>query len=178
MVQTGPVLCGSAFPSVVGRCPSACPIANSSPQIEHSEHAVGGGADSREEHEAVGHGKELNDLLSVGSNEDFVCGFPEVRVGQENADTVFAAVAVIKGEPRYLIASSIPGLVRATRKKTSEQRFLSKHKCTLDILKEQWSPFLTVSKVLLSICSLLTEPNHDDALVPEIAHMYKTDRAK
>ncbi|XP_019704805.1 ubiquitin-conjugating enzyme E2 10 isoform X3 [Elaeis guineensis] len=33
-------------------------------------------------------------------------------------------------------------------------------------------------KVLLSICSLLTDPNPDDPLVPEIAHMYKTDRNK
>ncbi|KFK26323.1 hypothetical protein AALP_AA8G232700 [Arabis alpina] len=48
----------------------------------------------------------------------------------------------------------------------------------LDILKEQWSPVLTISKVLLSICSLLTNPNPDDPLVPEIVHMYKTDRAK
>ncbi|KAI8025999.1 Ubiquitin-conjugating enzyme E2 28 [Camellia lanceoleosa] len=35
-----------------------------------------------------------------------------------------------------------------------------------------------IVKVLLSICSLLTDPNPDDPLAPEIAHMYKTDRAK
>ena len=48
----------------------------------------------------------------------------------------------------------------------------------LDILKDQWSPALTISKVLLSISSLLTDANPDDPLVPEIAHIYKTDRPK
>eukprot|EP00798_Chlamydomonas_sp_ICE-L_P005974 gene5974-5260_t len=46
----------------------------------------------------------------------------------------------------------------------------------LDILKDQWSPALTISKVLLSISSLLTDANPDDPLVPEIAHIYKTNR--
>ena len=38
------------------------------------------------------------------------------------------------------------------------------------------SPALTISKVLLSICSLFSDPNPDDPLVPEIAKLYKTNR--
>ena len=48
----------------------------------------------------------------------------------------------------------------------------------LDILKDQWNPALTISTVLLSVCSLLTDPNPDDPLVPEIATLYKKDRQK
>lgn len=46
----------------------------------------------------------------------------------------------------------------------------------LDILKDNWSPALTISKVLLSICSLLTDANPHDPLVGSIAKQYCEDR--
>jgi ubiquitin-conjugating enzyme E2 D len=48
----------------------------------------------------------------------------------------------------------------------------------LDILKDKWSPALTISKVLISITSLLNDPNPDDPLEPEIANEYKDDYEK
>ena len=48
----------------------------------------------------------------------------------------------------------------------------------LDILKDNWSPALTISKALLSICSLMDDPNPNDPLVPEIAHLFVKDRKK
>lgn len=48
----------------------------------------------------------------------------------------------------------------------------------MDILKQNWSPALTLEKVLLSISSLLCDPNPRDPLVPAIAHTYEQNRPK
>jgi ubiquitin-conjugating enzyme E2 D/E len=46
----------------------------------------------------------------------------------------------------------------------------------LDILKHMWSPALSISKVLLSLSSLFTDPNPNDPLSPEVASIYKNDK--
>lgn len=48
----------------------------------------------------------------------------------------------------------------------------------LDILKHNWSPALTLDKVLLSLIALLQCPNPDDPLDASAAQLYKTDRNK
>lgn len=48
----------------------------------------------------------------------------------------------------------------------------------LDILKDNWSPTLVTSKVLLSICSLLSDPNTKDPLNGTAAREYDNDRNK
>ncbi|KAJ7790394.1 ubiquitin-conjugating enzyme [Mycena olivaceomarginata] len=55
----------------------------------------------------------------------------------------------------------------------------------VDVLRDQWSPAVTVStadstynSVLLSIRAMLTDPYPDDPLEPAIAYLYKTDRTR
>eukprot|EP00760_Papus_ankaliazontas_P035602 PhM_4_TR7927/c0_g1_i1/m.58159/K06689/UBE2D, UBC4, UBC5; ubiquitin-conjugating enzyme E2 D len=48
---------------------------------------------------------------------------------------------------------------------------------SLDILQDSWSPALTLQKLIVSILSLLDDPNPDDPMTPSVAHLYKKDRA-
>jgi ubiquitin-conjugating enzyme E2 D len=46
----------------------------------------------------------------------------------------------------------------------------------IDILGSEWSPALTLNTVLLSLLSMLDDPNADDPLRPEVADIYRTNR--
>jgi ubiquitin-conjugating enzyme E2 D/E len=48
----------------------------------------------------------------------------------------------------------------------------------LDTLNTNWSPILTISKTILSISSLLCDPNPDDPLDKAVANIYINNREK
>merc|ERR1712224_1090274 len=45
----------------------------------------------------------------------------------------------------------------------------------LDILGDQWTPGMKIEKVLLSLISLLTDPNPDSPMREDLAHLYNED---
>eukprot|EP01091_Cochliopodium_minus_P020788 TRINITY_DN919_c0_g1_i1.p1 TRINITY_DN919_c0_g1~~TRINITY_DN919_c0_g1_i1.p1 ORF type:complete len:164 (-),score=25.93 TRINITY_DN919_c0_g1_i1:147-599(-) len=49
---------------------------------------------------------------------------------------------------------------------------------SLDVLKDNFSPALTIIKLLMSIRCLLSDPNPFDPLVPDIAMLYTNDKQK
>lgn len=48
----------------------------------------------------------------------------------------------------------------------------------LDILNDKWTPAFTIEKTMISLMVLLENPYPQDPLVPEIARIYLTDKAK
>lgn len=48
----------------------------------------------------------------------------------------------------------------------------------LDLLKDQWTPAVTIEKLLYSIISLLNDPNPKDPLAPEVATVYLNNIVK
>ena len=46
----------------------------------------------------------------------------------------------------------------------------------LDLLKKEWSPVITIQKLLISIISLLDDPCADDPLSPQVARLYLRNR--
>ena len=54
----------------------------------------------------------------------------------------------------------------------------SSHSICLDILKDAWSPEITISQILMAIQNLLINPNIDHPLDQDAAKLYKENKAE
>lgn len=130
--------------------------------------------------------KEYKDILS---NKDFIENRISIGLVEEDNYTNWKATIIGPDDTPYK-GGIFDLLIEITPQypfKPPKARFLTKiyhpninnsGDICLDILKHNWSPALTLDKVLLSILMLLQCPNPDDPLDPAAASLYKTDRAK
>ena len=51
-------------------------------------------------------------------------------------------------------------------------------KVSVDILQAEWSPVLWLNTIVLSVCSLLADPNFDQPVEPELAALFREEPAK
>jgi len=68
-----------------------------------------------------------------------------------------------------------PPLIRF-KTKVFHPNISSNGEICLDILRDQWPASSTIEKTLLSIVSLLSDPNADDFIAPEPAFLYREIR--
>lgn len=130
--------------------------------------------------------KEYKDILN---NKDFIENRISIGLLNEGNYTVWKATIIGPDDTPYK-GGIFDLLIEITPQypfKPPKARFLTKiyhpninssGDICLDILKHNWSPALTLDKVLLSILMLLQCPNPDDPLYPDAAVLYKSDREK
>ncbi|GAA6000277.1 hypothetical protein JCM10207_007936 [Rhodosporidiobolus poonsookiae] len=127
--------------------------------------------------------KELADLSKPNALPD------GCSAGPTNDDNVYEWDAQIDGPPdspyeggRFALHITLPSDYPFRPPKVTFQTRIyhcninSQGGICLDILKNQWSPALSIIKVLLSVASLLADPNPHDPLVPDIAQKYLKNR--
>ncbi|KAJ7471283.1 ubiquitin-conjugating enzyme/RWD-like protein, partial [Mycena galericulata] len=115
--------------------------------------------------------EDLGDITLVPSDDLFVwCGTLPGPEGSVYEGGVFNIA--INLPPDYpFSAPKVTFKTRIYHMNISEQGNIC-----IDILKHNWSPALSLFKVILSLSSLLTDPNPKDPLVPSIATQFTRNR--
>jgi len=118
------------------------------------------------------HAKEILSVSVVDESQDFRHWQAEIRgpVDTPYENGVF--------ELDLRIPSNYPFKPPVIRFKTKvfHPNISSNGEICLDILRHKWATSLTIEKTLLSIISLLSDPNADDFIAPEAAFLYRESR--
>ncbi|PJF17188.1 putative ubiquitin-conjugating enzyme E2 D/E [Paramicrosporidium saccamoebae] len=125
--------------------------------------------------------RELNDIgLEPPPNCRYPCAVSLTVSAGPKGDNLYEWVATIVGPPNSPYAGGIFFLdVVFTPDypfKPPKVQLPAQGQICLDLLKDNWSPALTIGKLLLSISSLLADPNPHDPLVGAIAQQYLNNR--
>lgn len=113
--------------------------------------------------------KDQKILLIPVATSNWTFSFPRnIRSNRTLLQSLFIIIII------YSLIMNRPRIVFRTR--IYHCNINSNGDICLDTLKSNWSPALTISKVLLSICSLLSDANPFDPLVGNIAQQFLNDR--
>ena len=91
----------------------------------------------------------------------------QTKIWHPNISSQTGAICLVRATPQRERASGASSAARTSRARSDPPQ---------DILKDQWSPALTIKTALLSIQALLCSPEPDDPQDAEVANMYKADR--
>ncbi|KAF5937153.1 hypothetical protein HYC85_024659 [Camellia sinensis] len=139
--------------------------------------------------------KEMSDLnldppsdCSAGPKGDNLYHWVATLIGTPYEDGIFFLDITFPSEYPFKPPEAAFGLVHGFEKGSGLQVVFrtriyhcnvdSTGNVSLDILKDSWSPALTISKVLLAVKSMFTNPDTYNPVVPGIARLYLADRAK